>query len=343
MKNINSCDGEMEDETVFVSIIIPVFNRKKYIGRCINSILKQVFIDFEIVIVDDGSNDGSEKICESYMSKYDKIKVIHQKNGGVSKARNTGIKHANGKYIMFIDSDDYIPTDYLYQIKKAYEKNGEDFLYCTSFKVYSLSDIRYYQYRRGTPYSIARGANLDELMNKAMFNSVCNKIYKKTLLIEYGIHFPEEIELGEDLIFNLHYLDIMKKFQFFILNKVFYEVVETKGSLERGWRENFFDIQVILLKEKIKYLNKWMDEGKIPLKAESEYRRIYFNSIRESINYYFSHKENAGLIKIMRIIVKILWFEDYYQNFKFYEKKRALLFGIKCSAVYAYIKEKIDM
>ena len=95
------------NSTPKVSIIVPVYNVKKYITQCIDSVLNQEYINIELILIDDGSNDGSEIICEEYAQKDDRIKVIHKKNEGQSIARNLGIDIASGKYIFFLDSDDY--------------------------------------------------------------------------------------------------------------------------------------------------------------------------------------------------------------------------------------------
>lgn len=96
----------------FFSIIVPVYNVEKYLGQCIRSVLQQKNSNYEMVLVDDGSTDTSGMICETYKTQVPgKIKVIHQKNGGPSKARNTGITHAKGTYIVFLDSDDYLLDD----------------------------------------------------------------------------------------------------------------------------------------------------------------------------------------------------------------------------------------
>lgn len=90
-----------------ISIIVPVYNDEKYVGRCINSILAQTFTDFELLLIDDGSKDTSGKICDEYANRDRRIKVFHKENGGVSTARNAGIKNSNGEWIIFLDSDDY--------------------------------------------------------------------------------------------------------------------------------------------------------------------------------------------------------------------------------------------
>lgn len=94
-------------QTPLVSIIVPVYNAEKYLNRCIDSILSQTMTDFELILIDDGSKDESGRICDEYAAKDARVRVIHKPNGGVSSARNLGIDHAKGKYIIFIDSDDY--------------------------------------------------------------------------------------------------------------------------------------------------------------------------------------------------------------------------------------------
>ena len=110
---------------MYFSIIIPVYNISSYLKECIDSILSQDFNDYEVLLIDDGSTDISGKICDEYRNNYpDKIKVIHQKNGGLSYARNVGIENSNGKYIIFVDGDDYIESN---SLSKFYEKlEGKD-------------------------------------------------------------------------------------------------------------------------------------------------------------------------------------------------------------------------
>lgn len=100
---------------VEISIIVPVFNVEKYINKCIDSILMQTFSNFELILVDDGSTDNSGKICDEYLGKDNRIKVIHQKNSGLSCARNVGIENSTGNFLGFVDSDDYLESD-MYQI-----------------------------------------------------------------------------------------------------------------------------------------------------------------------------------------------------------------------------------
>ena len=115
-----------------ISVIVPVYQVENYVKDCIESILNQSFSDFELILVDDGSTDGSGMICEEYAAKDRRVSVIHQKNAGLSSARNTGIRNAKGKYLCFVDSDDYINRDFCKILYEACNKNDCDFAVCSA-------------------------------------------------------------------------------------------------------------------------------------------------------------------------------------------------------------------
>ncbi|MBE6151813.1 MAG: glycosyltransferase family 2 protein [Firmicutes bacterium] len=188
-----------------LSIIIPVYNAEKYIKRCIESIVQYKNVN-EIILVDDGSIDNSLKICNSYSQKYKKIKVFSQKNAGPSSARNYGISMSKSSYIMFVDSDDYVNNKFAevlnvfnrqtcdyYMFDYQIEKNNEsvdktDAIDECKFKA---SDVK----------------KIKKLIISEKINSPCTKIYKKDIIIENKIKFNEKINLAEDLLFNLQYLE----------------------------------------------------------------------------------------------------------------------------------------
>jgi len=109
-----------------ISIIIPVYNTEKYLRRCVDSVIDQSYKNLEIILVNDGSTDTSPEICKEFASQDDRIKVVHQENGGLSAARNTGVKHATGEYISFIDSDDYVVTDYISNLYFLIKEHNAD-------------------------------------------------------------------------------------------------------------------------------------------------------------------------------------------------------------------------
>lgn len=107
-----------------ISVIVPVYKVEEYLPQCIDSILAQTFTDFELLLVDDGSPDRCGEICEEYAGKDMRIRVFHQQNSGVSAARNIGLQHAKGTYIVFVDSDDWVSTDYLLHLYKSLPDTG---------------------------------------------------------------------------------------------------------------------------------------------------------------------------------------------------------------------------
>lgn len=109
-----------------ISVIVPVYNIKSYLDRCVQSLIKQSFDDYEIILVDDGSSDGSELLCDHYDSIYEKVKVIHKKNGGLSDARNCGLKYSKAKYVIFVDSDDYVDSNYVSYLFELVGKYNAD-------------------------------------------------------------------------------------------------------------------------------------------------------------------------------------------------------------------------
>ena len=130
----------MKNETKWFSVIVPVYNVEQYLRVCLDSIIKQDFKDFELILVDDGSEDCSSSICDEYKEKYNFCSVIHQKNGGLSAARNSGMKIASGRYVLFVDSDDYIVTDTLKRFYEVTSQNPVDIVAAYGYKL--LSDGR---------------------------------------------------------------------------------------------------------------------------------------------------------------------------------------------------------
>lgn len=177
-----------------ISVIVPVYNVEKYLKECIESILSQTYKDFELILVDDGSTDSSGKICDYYMGKDDRIKVLHKKNGGLSSARNAGINIAVGEYVSFVDSDDYILEDFL---KKLYEKSKcsrADICECT---FYYLKGRKLIQSRKFDVKELIKTEAIERLFAPPYqsFVNTWNKLYKRALFQE--ILFPEG-KLHED-------------------------------------------------------------------------------------------------------------------------------------------------
>ena len=195
----------MDQETLHISVIVPVFNVEKYLSQCLDSILEQTFTNFELILIDDGSLDSCGMICDKYAIKDKRIRVFHQKNMGVSSARNFGLNEAKGKYIVFVDSDDYILPRYLQDL---YEALPDD---CTRGLVIETVTKLYPNGRQEySPLpSLDLTSNnifclLTELADKYA-SYPYGKLYSKEVIDNHNIRFLPNVSLLEDLFFLLDY------------------------------------------------------------------------------------------------------------------------------------------
>lgn len=181
-----------------VSIIIPVYNAEKTLSRCIESILGNTYADYEIILINDGSSDGSLKILEAYEAKHpEKIKVFSQENQGVARTRNNGIGYAGSKYVMFIDNDDFIERDYLETFVTEIEKNDLDMV-IGGYKRVTDQKVLYEMRLENTPWS------------RYMTMAPWAKIYRREFLIRNKLEFLDN-NIGEDVYFNLQAINLTDK------------------------------------------------------------------------------------------------------------------------------------
>lgn len=204
-----------------ISVIVPIYNVEPYLKQCVDSILAQSYKNLEVILVDDGSPDNCPQICDAYVSKDTRIKVVHKKNGGLSSARNAGLDIATGEYIVFVDSDDY--WDDSHAIKKCVDvckdKTPDVILY--GFKKIFQIDGRIERVQMTLPkQNFGKLINIRELLEHNVFvTSACNKMVKKHLVTgQDGIRFvenqlSEDIEYCAQLILNAHtYVAINENF-----------------------------------------------------------------------------------------------------------------------------------
>lgn len=178
-----------------ISIVVPVYNVEKYLKECIDSILNQTYVKLEIILVDDGSTDSSGKICDEYLKKDNRIKVFHKLNGGLSDARNYGIKHANGKYIQFTDSDDFLDKDMIKILYNNAKENNSDVSICS---FYTLKDgIKFTDATHKNKIFSRDEAIKASLLDKEIRNYAWNKLYKKSIF--ETIEYPKG-KLFEDIL-----------------------------------------------------------------------------------------------------------------------------------------------
>lgn len=211
-----------------ISIIVPVYNVEKYLEKCLESILRQSYQEYEVIIVDDGSTDGSSVIVEKYSEKYaDKICCIYQKNQGLSAARNTGLRKAKGKYILFVDSDDAIAPDMLEKLYHAAVKYDSDLVMCAFRSVdetgKEIKAVREQRMQNEIPYQLKEKKEILLCQNAAW-----NKLYRKDVIQKYNLEFTENVWY-EDIRFTKKYMLYAQNIVY--CDEVLYNYLIRQGSI----------------------------------------------------------------------------------------------------------------
>ena len=268
----------MADKTQ-ITVVLPVYNVVDYLEECIKSVLKQTYVNFELILVDDGSSDGSELICDKYKEMDCRIIVIHQKNGGLSAARNTGISYASGKFITFIDSDDYIAPEYIEKLYEAIIKYDADISMCDFQKVPENSKL--------SERTILFGKMIKELvLNK---EETIKEVYRDT---NHGIDFVAWAKM--------YRLDLFKT------NNIYFPV----GKLHE---DTFTTYKLIFCCDRIIYVDAPMyyyiiRKGSITTSDFSVKRLDMIEATREEYKFF----EKKGNYELMEIA-----FFDYLHKVKF--------------------------
>ncbi len=204
-----------EDYYALISIIVPIFNVEKYLRQCIDSLLSQTYENIEIIMIDDGSEDSSGDICDEYANNYNKCRVIHKANAGLGMARNTGMEHMKGRYVTFMDSDDWAEPDLIESLYRHFIENHVDLCkggfqrITDEGKVLSVRKYNFENFKGDE----ARFCLLPRMMGSCPFQHdsvemcVCGCLYNAQLIKKFNLKFPSERELiSEDLVFNIDYM-----------------------------------------------------------------------------------------------------------------------------------------
>lgn len=186
-----------------ISVIVPVYNVEKFLFKCIDSICSQTYSDWELILVDDGSKDESKDICDRYARQDDRIKVIHKENGGVSSARNVGLKRAKGEYICFIDSDDWVAPTFLEDFKV--KENKAD-LYISG-ALYDIYGEVYSHKKYESNYSATVKDICNEFIRQKLIENgyPWGKLFRTAIIRQYEMEFNQELTINEDHLFVLQF------------------------------------------------------------------------------------------------------------------------------------------
>lgn len=230
-----------------ISVIVPVYNSESTLQKCVQSLLTQRE-NIEIILVDDGSDDLSGKICDDYSNKISFIKVIHKKNGGVSSARNAGLNIATGKYIMFCDSDDYVESEWSSKLLSVIKMNPDSFVSCNI--------TRESTYERPIFKTINKIKELSyfELYKRGLSAYTWNKIYLREKIENNQLRFDATRSFAEDVFFNVEYCSLCNSC--ILLEDQLYHYVNTNGSLMNRYYPDYFGMHLSIFTCRLPLIQK---------------------------------------------------------------------------------------
>ncbi len=310
---------------MLISIIVPVYNVKNYLKKCLDSLVNQTYKNLEIIVVNDGSDDGSEEICNEYARKYDFIQVIEKENGGLSDARNCGIRAATGEYIGFVDSDDWIENDMYQSLIEVIIKYNADIAMCGRYIVQGNSVLSLYTSEKIRVYK-GNEALKQLLLGKELDSSVCDKLFHKSLIKD--IEFPIG-KIHEDIFTTHKIVNKCKKMVHIGSPKYYY--YNRKGSITKSqFSKRNFDLIEAYQQIREEYENLQFNDiiefnynkniihllNKIIYSHQEEEFRLeilsFKNYFRKNINIIFFNKYIDSKMKIK--ILLIVFFYRFYRK-----------------------------
>lgn len=310
-----------------ISIIVTVYNVERYLEKCIESILKQTFKDFELILVDDGSSDNSGKICDDYSKKDKRIKVIHTQNGGVSSARNIGLDLAEGEYIGFVDSDDFISPNMFNELYNMIKKNNYDLAICDFLKV-KHDELVCNTYEESDIVKEFNGLSiLDELYGPYNIHFVVpwGKLYKKELFNELRYDLGKLCEdeyIVHRILYKCNKVIYSGKIMYYYVqreNSIMStisskRIIDFNGALKD--RINFFkDIGCFSLHQKAVDSYAVFLIGEYRRACDLQNKLLLYSSIRKRI-YIILKSKKFSLKEKLSIVVLAINYKLYDQIFK---------------------------
>ncbi len=327
-----------------VSVIIPVYNAESFLERALLSVLNQTYNDLEIILVDDGSKDNSPAMCDDFAKKDKRVKVIHQENAGPSAARNKGIEVAKGKYIEFLDADDYISANC---IEKMVESIGASDLVVCGYHYVTQSGAVQYAFEKKEVLNFRNNCSkFFDMVKKVLFNSPCNKLLKKDLITK---GFDEKYFIGEDTIFNTEYFkncqmvtiipDVLYYYDFTNQTSILHTKIRSEEDFKQYWdtlynfcdeyfnnEDYLFYINGLYIKASMSQIISTAIKQNLSFKEYKQLFKQYRNTekIKKSFKKYnknvFASKNLFGKIAILFFKFKFKFL--FYFVLKFYKKEK---------------------
>lgn len=284
--------------SIKVSIIVPVYKVEKYLPYCIDSVLVQTFTDWELLLIEDGSPDRCGMICDDYAERDRRIRVFHVENGGVGRARNIGMMQAQGEWVTFIDSDDWVAPDFITSlIQPVMDDSDLDFIHggCQNYQ----ENVGYSINQRYDYYS---GEDACVLLNQFR-GLVVSKLFKKSIISNFNLHFDEQMKIAEDYVFTLDYLAFVRRYCFIESTGYFYRYrpnSATKSGTRREAKEQLAGLAHHITSLQNYQLKKGVNDHQA-VKRWTAISNIAFGIIREQGFFRMEKKEAHRLVNSIRI------------------------------------------
>lgn len=295
-----------------VSIIVSIYNSEKYLKDMLDCLAFQTYPreGLEIILVNDGSTDSSLDICQEYQSRFSNFKIVSKINGGISSARNAGLKVASGKYVTFFDSDDTADLDYVQKMVDAIEKTNCE-LVCCGIKEKIDDVINEYGYNEDKTFSIDNENAYVDFFNDYWLPVVWNKMYKKELI---DVLFDEGISYDEDTVFNLYYLKKVKKITCIKEKLYTYFIRKNSNSLTQQGKNNIFEKSRITNKYRITLSNEVFKSKRAVYVACRKLIKAIFQEVQYNVN------NNLKKDEILKIIELRIEDEEVKKSFSYFTK-----------------------
>lgn len=291
-----------------ISIIIPVYQAKQNIEQILGDIFAQTYQDYEILLVDDGSTDGSAEKCREYGQKNEKVRAILKEHSGVSETRNAGIAAARGEYISFVDSDDRIDPDYLERLVQGI---GDYDLIISSFDRRFYKEGKYIRTVRTNPLEVqidmmeALGGYFSYLYISTLIGTVVCKLFKKEIIEKYHVTFRRDIYIGEDYIFNFDYLRHCGNIR--CIDYVGYHYICRNGdSLTHKKDLHKFEYGKILFRESMEFCKRM----NLPDEAAHGVANLYLRTCFKNVENLYQMEEKIGHREKKTYIKRVMTDED---------------------------------
>lgn len=300
-----------------ISVIIPVYNVEKYLNKCVDSVISQTYKDLQIILVDDGSTDGSSKICDEYAKADIRISVIHKQNGGLSSARNAGMEIVEGDYITFLDSDDYVSPTVYEELYKIIKSQDSDSIACTCIRrVDEAGNL----YKKNDPHSKPSSTSNTEYLRELLLHigdvSVCSKLFPRKML--KNKHFEEE-KLNEDLLFMVELIPSFKTIVY--TGTVGYYYLVRDNSTSSGYGKAVEDMASNAV-----YVSKKVENEYPEFKEEAHRFSLYQNmAYLLLVPHKLRNKENSRYRNALDYVRKNIIFNGLFNKYLSFKNKIILI------------------